>query len=66
MGEIIVDYDDDHVLRLNNPSSNPDGARTTISSVGVFDESPLITVSFDSYFDSNVIPSGSFFGCRKR
>ena len=60
-GEIIVDYDDDHVLRLNNPSSNPDGARTTISTVGVFNESSLITVSFDSYFDSNVIPSGSFF-----
>ena len=60
-GEIIVDYDDDHVLRLNNPSSNPDGARTTISTVGIFNESPLITVSFDSYFDNNVTPSCSFF-----
>ena len=60
-GEVIIDYDDDQILRLNNPSINPDGARTTISAVNAFDECALVTVSFNSYFDSSVTPSGSFF-----
>lgn len=61
-GEIQVLQQSNRVVgRLYNPTTNPDGARTVLSAVDVLTNAPFITVSFDSFFEGDVTPSGSFF-----